>query len=883
MLKTYTMKRKFALLLSLLGITMFVNASTVTDIVPITSDYVCVFDNYTGNGTVARVKGSLFENNYFLDVTGGSINTGKGSINIADASTYTAVNDADVDYLSSTFTAYGSHLNSLRLKDAQDVIALKPVTGSKIYVFGSGNNKSGTTARIPKFATDASLTNALNDAPGEAFPATDKYVYVFEVPEGFDGDDVLYIGSYNGDAFFSFIVVDCPEAPSLYEVTVTLDPAEAGTVSLKQETQDDGTTDEVVLTAYSNPGYQFKEWQTAEGTSLSTENPYTFTITEDTEIVAAYESTAVIVGETAGTVTVANLKTISGCKANEETQQIIDASHNGDYVTFDVIPTVVGKYSFKAPIGTSCGQVSVTLGYVDANGNYVESEKKKIENTYSFTKTKDYVWEFDLEEINKLYTFKMLCHNDSAGYCVNVYYTDIERIGDPTPYRKATYSKGEDAAIEGAVPAAVTRKEGKTVTIPVNHTLYKEGYTLTGWSDGATEYKIGDDFILNADVTLTPVFTQNTVSLNDRTSDLTIKWNFGTTEGASVVAWQGGNYAAMVWVTQVNVGGKLIDVKMDVDASAGKMNNANRTDYWCQVNGGTKFTIPSYPGAVISMEAYAVVSNTTIGGEAIGGESKTPEYTYEGEESEVEIVINDGSYFRYLQVVLPARELVVTDGVDLDAEGTYAGATYERKFNTEYTYGTICLPFAPDAETCANYTFYKLMESNNTTLYFEEETEPKANVAYLYKLNEGVDAEEAKTFTGGVTTIAEVESEAVGGWQLIGSFKEETITDLSDGEYFAYKPVHNEKKDVFVKATNSLTVKPYRAYFKFVETQSLNFAPAAAVMFLSIGGEYDGTNEIEKVVSPEEVEGAVFDMEGRPVSEMQEGKIYIVGGQKVIK
>ena len=255
------------------------------------------------------------------------------------------------------------------------------------------------------------------------------------------------------------------------------------------------------------------------------------------------------------------------------------------------------------------------------------------------------------------------------------------------------------------------------------------------------------------------------------------------------------------------------------------------------------------------------------------------------EETEVTVLQagSNGKCLDWIYIQSVEKELVVTDGEDLNAEGTYTNATYERLFNTEYTYGTICLPFAPDAETCANYTFYKLMESNNTTLYFEEETEPKANVAYLYKLNEGVDAEEAKTFTGGVTTIAEVESEAVGGWQLIGSFKEETITDLSDGEYFAYKPVHNEKKDVFVKATNSLTVKPYRAYFKFVETQSLNFAPAAAVMFLSIGGEYDGTNEIEKVVSPEEVEGAVFDMEGRPVSEMQEGKIYIVGGQKVIK
>ena len=342
-------------------------------------------------------------------------------------------------------------------------------------------------------------------------------------------------------------------------------------------------------------------------------------------------------------------------------------------------------------------------------------------------------------------------------------------------------------------------------------------------------------------------------------------------------------HPAMVWVTQVEVAGELIDVKMDVDASAGKMNNANRSDYWCQVNGGTKFTVPSYPGAVISMEAYSVVSTTTIGGEAIGGESKTPEYTYDGNESEVEIVINDGSYFRYIQVVLPARELVVTDGVDLDASGTYTSASYVRLFNTAYTYGTICLPFAPDAATCANYTFYKLAEVNSEALIFEEEAAPKANTAYLYKLNDGVDAETAKTFTGGVTTISDVEVESVGGWNFIGSFAKTEITDLTGGDYWAYQAEYNGKKDVLVKAGTKLVAHPYRAYFKFVPTEELNFTPAAATMRMIIGGKEGGAMEIQEVIAPEQVEGAAFDLEGRPVQEMQKGQIYIIGGKKVKK
>ena len=230
------------------------------------------------------------------------------------------------------------------------------------------------------------------------------------------------------------------------------------------------------------------------------------------------------------------------------------------------------------------------------------------------------------------------------------------------------------------------------------------------------------------------------------------------------------------------------------------------------------------------------------------------------------------------------NELVVIDGKNLTPNfKEYTSASYVRKFNTEYTYGTICLPFAPDAATCANYTFYKLAEVNSEALIFEEEAEPKANTAYLYKLNDGVDAEAAKTFTGGVTTISDIVTEPVGGWQFIGSFAKTEITDLTGGDYWAYQATYNGKKDVLVKAGTKLVAHPYRAYFKFVPTAELNFTPAAATMRMIIGGKEGGAMEIQEVIAPEQVEGAAFDLEGRPVENMQKGQIYIIGGKKVKK
>lgn len=56
------MKKIFTTLFALLGMTVAVNAqSTVDDIKPMLHSQVIVFDNYTGNGTVDRVKGSFLQ------------------------------------------------------------------------------------------------------------------------------------------------------------------------------------------------------------------------------------------------------------------------------------------------------------------------------------------------------------------------------------------------------------------------------------------------------------------------------------------------------------------------------------------------------------------------------------------------------------------------------------------------------------------------------------------------------------------------------------------------------------------------------------------------------------------------------------------------------
>ncbi len=78
---------------------------------------------------------------------------------------------------------------------------------------------------------------------------------------------------------------------------------------------------------------------------------------------------------------------------------------------------------------------------------------------------------------------------------------------------KVVYLGGEEAT--GEAPAEATYKEGTEITLAQN-TFTKEGYTFTGWSDGATTYGAGVKYTVNADVTFTAQWKENSTPLPDK-------------------------------------------------------------------------------------------------------------------------------------------------------------------------------------------------------------------------------------------------------------------------------------------------------------------------------------------------------------------------------
>ena len=91
-----------------------------------------------------------------------------------------------------------------------------------------------------------------------------------------------------GDVVIEGTVNGTTEDVAHYTLSVTLDPADAGKLKItpNADTFDEG--DEVTLAVEENFGYHFAAWVDAEGNTVSTENPYTFNINEDTNLTATF-------------------------------------------------------------------------------------------------------------------------------------------------------------------------------------------------------------------------------------------------------------------------------------------------------------------------------------------------------------------------------------------------------------------------------------------------------------------------------------------------------------------------------------------------------------------------------------------------------------------
>ena len=227
-------------------------------------------------------------------------------------------------------------------------------------------------------------------------------------------------------------------------------------------------------------------------------------------------------------------------------------------------------------------------------------------------------------------------------------YIAVEPVAEIPSNYTITYVPGDGT---GTVPEEVEIAVGESITLPYNYTLYKEDYTQTGWSSSEDTYALGETITPEADMTMSAVFTENEVSLADRTEAVTVTFKLDGTAGKFNI-----NNSGIV-VTQATVNDKTIDVPMNVTAGTLATNND-----WHQVKNGFKATVPSAKGATFAINTYDDPTKLlSFGGSTTfdvtgSGHSWTATYTATADASTIEIAQSGSTYWKNLTITLPVVE-----------------------------------------------------------------------------------------------------------------------------------------------------------------------------------------------------------------------------------
>lgn len=501
-----------------------------------------------------------------------------------------------------------SHLNSLRLKNTQDQLCFK-VSGACTVTFYTQSHSSrgiqvGSAAGGTEYGSQTASTTEWSCNITEA--------------------GVVYLSSYNGDFYFAGFKVTFPKP----EIT---------TQPVSTSYQKGATASALTVAATASKGDLNYQWYSCDDEEKT--NPATIGgATTD-----SYTPTTTSNGTFYYFCRITDDNGYSD--SNVATITVAEAT----YPTISVEATAT-SVSLNAPVtltGTITGVPEPTIQWYSCD-NALKTNATPINGATSTTYVPS------TASANTYYFYAVATNSQGSAtsdvitLTVNPLYTVTYAIGDGT----------------GVAPAAVGEiTKGTSITLPKNFTMYKEGYTLTGWSDGAGTYATGAQYTVNGDVTLTAQYTANTVSLEDRTNATTITFDFRRENGAPTVQWGEGS-GAHVWVTQATVAGKTIDVKADINVTAdGKVANANWED-WVQINNTTEIAVPSENGAIIKISAYDDKNVTTVNGNTKDSyASQVYTYNVTSDVSTAQIVMGQGegsAYYKYIEVTLPSKSEVLS-------------------------------------------------------------------------------------------------------------------------------------------------------------------------------------------------------------------------------
>ena len=286
-------------------------------------------------------------------------------------------------------------------------------------------------------------------------------------------------------------------APKVYTVSAT---AENGTVEGAGQ-YEEGT--QSTLTATAAEGYEFVNW-TVDGTEVSTENPYTFTVTADVALVANFQEAAAVVTKEEKTTCVPG--TLADGKVTHDLPCCVIVQEQGESTTAlkSVSPWEVPSKSImtitpkegvtilKYVINTK----NTTLGTYLGKSELTNATKTATNNglvTFTVTNgTEPVVMKF-VSVTNKFHE-------------ITFTYTIAGGTTDPEPVKYTVTVKAENGTVEGAGEY----EEGAEATLTATA---NEGYEFVNWTVDGTEVSTKNPYKFNvtADIEVVANFQETAV------------------------------------------------------------------------------------------------------------------------------------------------------------------------------------------------------------------------------------------------------------------------------------------------------------------------------------------------------------------------------------
>jgi hypothetical protein len=421
-------------------------------------------------------------------------------------------------------------------------------------------------------------------------------------------------------------------------------------------------------------------------------------------------------------------------------------------------------------------------------------------------------------------------------------------------YAAVTYV-ADDA--EGVLPDNEYYDAGTKFTLPsTNYTLYKEGYTLTGWNDGTSDYDLGAEYTITASTKFTAVFTANEKSLAElvaepRTNNLVVSFSFSQEDGP-VLNCEG---VARFYTYPTVINGETIDLKMAVDTRKsqvitdytknGKLNNTSNKTY-AQVNKGTKLTIPVIAGGVVSINVRSgSLDSSTINGEKCSSYTAT-------ETGDIIIIIADENMWLYGIVVTYPQNAYAVKISDLGA------ATFSAPIATTIPQGV--------------KAYAGVLSEDNATLTLQEvETVIPANEPVILFGEEG-----NYTFPEAAEAGTKVEGNALKAQLTAG------VPAAEEGKVICVLNAVNDQIG-FYKLNDGKTLGANKAYLPVpVATSSDDAAEAAPSVRIVFADETGNVTGIESIAADVNSLAPIFNLAGQKMQGRVAPGLYIQGGKKFL-